>query len=889
MRTSGANLEDARDESHTLAGKLRRTEAYFRALIENVTDLIAIVEADATIRYISPSVRRILGFEPEQLIGRHSLELVHPEDAAGLQAFMAGAIESGRAAAHVTYRHRHKDGSYRQLESTALNLINDDAVAGLVVTSRDITERVEIEARYRSLFENMVEGFAHCRMLYENGRPSDYVFLDVNSAFERIGLTDVVGRRLSEVIESITRTNADVIESFGRVVATGTPETFETYVAALDLWFSVSAYRTGPEEFVAIFDDVTERKVMEAMLRERLKEQTCVIAVNRDVQEGLPVDEVCRRAAAHLVRAMQFPELAVALIELDGLRSSAGAGAVPPGGLHAEIRVDGRVAGQVLVNYTAAKPFLLPEEQNVVNVVADLLSTYFSRKRAERQLQQSEGEYRGLVDHAPLGIYRVTAGGELLTVNPALVALLGYASSEELLGLNLESDVYVNREDRVRLIETSLRHDLAMAETFWRRKDGTHISVRVHLRPVRRFSEGAEWFDGLVEDVTEQRSLERQFLQAQKMEAVGRLAGGVAHDFNNLLTAIIGYTDLLGDQIEPADAKRADLHEIRAAAERATDLTRQLLAFSRKQVLQPRVLDLNAVVFAVEKMLQRLIGEDISLEIKLTDGSATVRADPGQMEQVILNLAVNARDAMPDGGKLLIETAHVELDEAFAIEHPLAPGPYVMLAVSDSGVGMDANVRAHIFEPFFTTKDQGKGTGLGLATVYGIVKQSGGYIWVHSEPGQGATFKTYLPRLQDVPDPPGRSADTGLVATGRETVLVVEDDARVRQVVARVLSQKGYTLLVAPDGATALALAEQYAGTIDLVVTDLVMPGMAGRELARALKSERAEVRVLFMSGYTDDAVFRHRVLDDGVHYLQKPFSGEALALKIRQVLDATG
>ncbi|HTT67536.1 MAG TPA: PAS domain-containing protein [Gemmatimonadales bacterium] len=505
------------------------------------------------------------------------------------------------------------------------------------------------------------------------------------------------------------------------------------------------------------------------------------------------------------------------------------------------------------------------------------------RRRAEDLLRRSEAEFRSLVEHAPVGIYRSTRSGRFLTVNPALVRMLGYRWAEELLRLDMARDVYAEPAERARLLaERSER-----AEVTWKRRDGSPITVELTFHGIPSPEGEEEQFEGVVVDVTGQRSLENQFRQAQRLEAVGRLAGGVAHDFNNVLTAITGYSDLVLEDLAPDDPKRADLEEIRTAAQRAAALTRQLLAFSRKQVLQSRVLDLNTVVQSLEKMLRRLIGEDVQLAFSPGAELWRVRADPGQIEQVILNLAVNSRDAMPSGGRLTIETANVELDAAYTREHAGAtPGRYVLLAVSDTGTGMDAETRSHIFEPFFTTKEQGKGTGLGLATVYGIVKQSGGYVWVYSEPGRGATFKMYLPRV-DAPveeqEPSGEGAD---VPGGGEAVLVAEDDPAVRAIVADVLSQKGYRVMRAPDGQSALGMAGAHAGRIDLLITDLVMPGMTGRELAEALAAVRPGVRVLYISGYTDDAVVRHGVLEEGLAYLQKPFTPRALARKVREMLD---
>jgi signal transduction histidine kinase/ActR/RegA family two-component response regulator len=401
-------------------------------------------------------------------------------------------------------------------------------------------------------------------------------------------------------------------------------------------------------------------------------------------------------------------------------------------------------------------------------------------------------------------------------------------------------------------------------------------------------SPGKRYAEGLLSDITERKQMEQQLRQTQKMEAVGQLAGGVAHDFNNLLTVIRGHTDLLLDHIGQTDALRRNVEQIQKSSDRAVSLTRQLLAFSRKQVLQPKVLDLNAVVVEMGKMLPRLIGENISLIISAAPSLGRVKADPGQIEQVILNLAVNARDAMSHGGKLTIETANVELDEAYAREHLTAkPGPHVMLAVSDTGCGMDAETQSHIFDPFFTTKELGRGTGIGLATVYGIVKQSGAWIWVYSEVGKGSTFKIYLPRVdeQEKADRPPKAL-VG-IHRGSETVLVVEDNESLRQLTCEFLVSTGYTVLFAQDGSEAVRLAEQHTGLIHLLLTDVVMPGMSGHELAQRLAILRPDIRSLYVSGYTGDAILKQGVLEEGVSFLAKPFTRDALAQKVREVLEA--
>ena len=384
------------------------------------------------------------------------------------------------------------------------------------------------------------------------------------------------------------------------------------------------------------------------------------------------------------------------------------------------------------------------------------------------------------------------------------------------------------------------------------------------------------------------RQSEERLRQAQKMEAVGRLAGGVAHDFNNLLTVISSYSDLLLEDLGSDDPRRDDVEQIRKAADGAAALTRQLLAFSRQQVLQPKALDLKATVAGTEKLLKRLIGEDIQLATFLAPDLGVVNADPGQIEQIIINLAVNARDAMPAGGRLPIEAANVDMDEEYVRGHaPAGPGRYVMLALSDTGIGMDEPTKARIFEPFFTTKEAGKGTGLGLATVYGIVKQSGGFIWVYSEPGRGTTFKVYLPRIEE-PAEPAAAPTATVELRGTETVLVVEDAPSVRMVTRQVLERYGYTVLEASNGATALRLAAKHHGRIHLLLTDVVMPGLSGRQLAQQLAQLRPDLKVLYASGYTDNAILHHGILESGIAYLQKPFTPETLGRSVRQVLDSS-
>ena len=523
-------------------------------------------------------------------------------------------------------------------------------------------------------------------------------------------------------------------------------------------------------------------------------------------------------------------------------------------------------------------------------VLAALICWFNAALRgAQEGLRRSEMNFRSLVTNAPYGICRCDSAGQLLDANPALLAMLGYSAAKELAGKHLGA-LYADTQQWFELAD-----HLRAAAPFngliveWMRKDASAIVVRVSGRAVSSGNRG-KTFELFAEDVTERRALEQQLRQSQKMEAIGRLAGGIAHDFNNLLMVISGYSEFLLDRLGPEPSLRTPAQEIAGAAGRATSLTRQLLAFSRKQMLAPKILDLNGVVTENLKMLTRVIGEDIDLVMVPAAELGVVRADAGQIEQVIMNLAVNARDAMPSGGKLTIETSNVSVDEEHARFHPpLVPGNYVMLAISDTGAGMDAETQSRIFEPFFTTKGP-KGTGLGLSTVYGIVKQSGGYIWVYSEPSKGTTFKIYLPRVAELAQSAalGAPSEAAVPVPGTETILLVEDEANLRYLARQFLEKQGYRVIDAADGAVAMQIAVAHEGVIHLLLTDVIMPGMNGRELAQRISEIRPNVKILYMSGYTENVIGRNGTLDAGVRLLQKPFTLRDLKTKVREVLDST-
>jgi len=555
------------------------------------------------------------------------------------------------------------------------------------------------------------------------------------------------------------------------------------------------------------------------------------------------------------------------------------------GRIHA-VAIDRPDGGVVYVDFSITV-IELDGKQLVLAIGRDVTGRFL----AAQALATAEEKYRSLVERMPDVVWTST-GGKCTFVTNNVERLTGFTPDEMYAAdrsLWLER---VHPDDEERFSEATgagpagERRRAYDLEYRWRRKDGAwiwlwHRTIALYERG------GIQYADGLLSDISQRKHLEQSLRQAQKMEALGQLTGGIAHDFNNILATILANSQFLIDALGEHDSRLADAQEIKLASERAASLTRQLLAFSRKQVLEVRVTDVNRVVTGVERMLRRLIGEDIELNVALSPDLGSVQADGGQLEQVLINLAVNARDAMPLGGKLTIETANVELDDAYQAEHALgAPGSYVVLAVSDTGCGMDPETQRRIFEPFFTTKEPGKGTGLGLATSHGIVAQSGGHIGVYSEVGRGTVFKVYLPRVEAA----ARAKPEPVVNqdfTGRETVLLVEDYPPLRVAVQRMLAAQGYTVLSARSGADAAELARVHGSKIALLITDVVMPQMSGPDVARTVREHIPDVRVLFMSGYTDHAVLTNGVLTPNVNFVQKPFSSQALAKKVRQALEA--
>ena len=698
----------------------------------------------------------------------------------------------------------------------------------------------------------------------------------------------IEGKRAEEAVTKLSQENA-VMAEIGRIISSTLNiekvyEHFSEEVHKLIYFDRIEIVMTNPEDNTISIAYVTGLDVSDRKAGDTIP------------MSGTVVQEVFRTRSSQLIQPANTEEVASRFPLLQssfqaGLRSM----------IFVPLVSEDQVIGVLSLKTTNPDVYTerdLRLTERVGNQIAGAIANaqlFAERKRAEEALRRSEGKFQKLFDEAPVGYQEIDSEGRIIRINRTELDMLGY-TAEEMLGKYIWE--FITDEESRQKVKGKLAGAIPTGRAFERlfqRKDGITFPAIMEDRVLRDSEGKIAGIRATIQDVTERKRseeekslLQEQLRQSQKMEAIGKLAGGVAHDFNNLLTVIHGYGELLLSSLNQENRLKQDVQEILNASERASSLTRQLLAFSRKQVLQPKVLDLNAHVLNMDKMLRRMIGEDVGLVTLLTKDLGRIKADPGQIEQAILNLAINAKDAMLNGGKLTIETANVKLDENYARSRVgVSPGDYVMLSVSDTGVGIAPETKERIFEPFFTTKEKGKGTGLGLSTVYGIVQQSGGNIWVYSEPGLGTTFKIYLPRIEEGTESVRPAAVSTKPLQGSETVLLVEDEEMVRKLACTVLEKNGYTVLEASNGDEALDVVQGRNGNpIHLVVTDVVMPGMSGRQLADRLVSLRPEIKILYMSGYTDDAIVHHGVLDPGIAYIQKPFTPDALASKVREILD---
>jgi two-component system, cell cycle sensor histidine kinase and response regulator CckA len=901
--------------------------SYLEAFSENSPVAFAVVDENGKIQRCNPAFERLFGYSIREVLG------------ANLESLLACRHRTeqplDRPAADRIQQRQRRDGLLVSVRATKVPLGLDGNRSGALVIFEDLTElcradetRQRVEEKFRSLFDNAVEGIF---LTTVDGR-----YVTVNPAQARMcGYASP--EEMMASVRDIGRTvyvDPAVRDKFKRIIEErGIVEGFEYQIRRKDgatLWISENAHAIRGRHgeiigYEGTIQDISERKRSELerqvttdiihsvnvtdnlddllqMIHNALKKvlyaENCYVALYEPSTEMFhfpffvdqfdsapPPQKVGRSCTAYVYRTGKamlisqktFDELVEqGEVELVGTPS--------PSWLGVPLRTPAATIGVLGVQHYRDENAYTERDLEFLASVGGQIALAIDRKRAEAKLRESEARLRVLVEQLPAVLWTVDKKLQFTSAVGAGLARLGLKPNE-IVGKSLLE--YFETSDRTFLpIAAHMRAVSGEPVTFhveW--KGGSYAC---HVEPLR--GANGEIFGAICMslDVTDRKNLEEQLRQAQKMEAVGRLAGGIAHDFNNLLMVIQGYADLLADRFPAGDPVRRNVEQIQMAGQRAASLTRQLLAFSRKQMLAPTIISVHTVVADMEKILRRLIGEDIHLETSSVPDLWPVKADRSQIEQVIMNLAVNARDAMPNGGSLTIETANVELDSAFS-RHAvvMAPGQYVMLAVTDNGMGMDANTQAHLFEPFFTTKEKGKGTGLGLATVYGIVKQSGGYIWVYSEPGRGTTFKIYLPRIEQQKRVKlfEDSGQSKALPRGSETVLLVEDEDGVRQLARDYLQTNGYSVIEAPDGHTAVELAAMHQGPIHVLMTDVVMPGISGGELAQRIAKMRPDIKVLYMSGYTDQSVVHHGILESDAVLLQKPFTMATLASKLREIL----
>jgi len=909
--------------------------AYLHALTQNNPLGIVTVDAERRVQMCNPAFERLFGYALPEIRGKALDSLTAPdgqrEEMIGL-INRAGAGETVRTAA----KRRRRDGSLVDVQILGVPLMVDGKNLGSFGMYEDVTERLRAEEaqraaeeKYRRIFESAVEGFFESTPA---GR-----FVTVNPAMARIAGYSSPAEMIGEVHDIARQLYVDPEarkDVKRRLEEDGILEGYECHMLRKDgarIWISMNVRALRDANGAIVSHDgtaveITERKRSD-LERQATMEITHAMSVtdklddllrliHRALNSVVPADN-CFVALVDETGVVEFPFFLdqydtqpppekmgrgctayafrtgqPTLISPERCRELVSAGEVDLEGtpsrswLGVPLRTPAAKIGVLVVQDYERENAYTQRDLEFLDSVGGQIALAIERKRAEEARRENEARLRVLIEQLPAVLWTVDKDLRFTSILGAGLTRIGLRQNQ-LAGMLL-SDCFEAADRTFPPIAAHYRAIAGESRTFpleW--KDGSYAC---HVEPLRGANGEVQGAICMALDITDRKQLEEQFRQAQKMEAVGRLAGGIAHDFNNLLMVIQGYADLLAERLPAGESLRRNAEQIQTAAQRASALTRQLLAFSRKQIMEPKVLSVHAVVSEMEKMLRRLIGEDIDLVTSTMPDLWLVKADRGQIEQVIMNLAVNARDAMPSGGRLTIETANVELDALTS--HPtiaLAPGKYVVLSVTDNGCGMDEKTQAHIFEPFFTTKEKGKGTGLGLATVYGVVKQSGGYVWVYSEPGHGTTFKIYLPKIEEeaASTNHGGVIDSSSVPRGSGVVLLAEDERGVRELTREYLEMSGYKVLVAENGHTALELAALHVGPIDLLITDVVMPGINGNELAKRVTAIRPAIKVLYMTGYTDQAIVHRGTLTAGAVLLQKPFTLATLASKLREIFSA--
>ena len=757
-----------------------QTNEYLESLFNYANAPIIVWDPQLKITRFNKAFESLTGRKTKEVIGK-SLEILFQHDRVKGSMELIAKTLLGERWQIVEIDILHLDGSVRTVlwNSATIFAADGKTPVATIAQGHDITERKRAEEAlwkseelFRSLFDNMLNGFAYCKMLFDRERPQDFIYLNVNKAFETLtGLKNVVGKKVSEVIPDIKESDPGLLERYGRVALTGIPEVFEVYLQALNMWFSISAYSPEKEYFVAVFDVITERK------------------------------------------------------------------------------------------------------------------------KAEEELRKSKERFEQVTENTEELIWEVDAQGLYTYVSPVVEKILGY-KPEEVVGKKHFFDFFapdIKEKIKKAASEYFLRKQaIKKTSNKYLHKQGNIVLIETSGAPILDSKGILLGYRGVDIDITERRQIENQLRQSQKMEAVGQLAGGIAHDFNNVLTAIYGYGSAALRSMLQSDPNRLNIEHLLEAAERAAQLTQSLLTFSRKQIINIKPVGLHEIISNVEKFLVRVIGEDIKVRIVFNESEINVFADSGQIEQVIMNLATNARDAMPKGGRFTIETALTELDSGFITKHGFGkPGKYAVISLTDTGIGMDEETRKRIFEPFFTTKGVGKGTGLGLAMVYGIVKQHDAYINVYSEPGKGTTFRIYLPVVQEgVKGISEESSVETVMPHGTETVLLAEDNEVLQRLITEVLSEYGYTVIIAKDGQDAVEKFTDNRDRIQLLLFDVIMPNKNGKEAYEEIRKMKPEVSVIFMSGYAADVIKDKGFLGDNLAFIAKPMTPINLLRKVREVLD---
>jgi PAS domain S-box-containing protein len=889
--------------------ELRESEEKYRTLVEQSVQGLVIIQ-DFRIVFANIVFAEICGYAVEELLSlspEKVATMIHPEDQALVWGHFRDRLAGKPVPPRYEYRGIRKDGSVIWLEMFAslIEYHGKSAIQGAII---DITKRKRVEEtlresedRYRDLVEH-----SHDLLCTHD---LEGKLLSVNPAALRIGgysKNELLGMNFRDFLAPEVRGQFGnyLTEIQAKGAASGVM-LVQTKGGEKRLWEYHNTLRT---EGVAVpivrgmARDITERKRAEEALRESEERYRTILDNIEDGYFEVDIagnftffnDSLCRMLGYSRDETMgmnnkQYMDKENAQKVYQTFNQVYTTG-------EPHISFDWEI-----IRKDCTKRFIESSVSLIRNSKSEqigfrgVVRDVTDRKQAEEVLRKSEERFKELYDNAPVGYFEYDAQGRITSVNRTELEILGY-TFEEMIGQPVWKFIVEGETARQQILAklAGTMPPFRGFERTYRRKDGTTFPALIEDRLLRDANGRITGIRCTIQDITERKraeeemaALQDQLRQSQKMEAIGRLAGGIAHDFNNLLTVIKGYSQLSLVEIKEGDPLRGDIEEIKNAADRAADLTRQLLAFSRRQIMEMKVLDLNDLLKNLDKMLRRVIGEDIELVTPLAEDLGRVKADPGQIEQVIMNLSVNARDAMPEGGKLTIETANVELDGAYARNHvAVTPGRYVMISVSDTGVGMAPEVRDRVFDPFFTTKEKGKGTGLGLSTVYGIVKQSDGNIWVYSEPGKGATFKIYLPRVDEALEELKERVEVKEVPRGTETILIVEDEEEVLKLAERILSRQGYTVLQTSSTSKALEICKERKDPLHLILTDVVMPQMSGHELIERCRETRQDFKILYMSGYTDNAITHHGILEKGMNYLQKPFTVDSLARKVREALD---